>query len=176
MHACCGPCLAAPYRHLQSEGMEMAVFWYNPNIHPFTEYKARKDSLLAFCKDSGIEIIVQDDYALESFLSQALMRGVERCESCYELRLRQCALRAAEAGFEAFSSTLLYSRYQNHDLICAIANKAAEDYGVQFYYQDFRIYWQEGIELSKELGMYRQKYCGCIFSERDRYLKIRTNR
>ena len=152
----------------------MTVFWYNPNIHPFTEYKARKESLEAFCAQEGIQTIIQDTYALESFLDGALKRGVKRCEYCYELRLRQTAIMATEQGYNAFSSTLLYSKYQNHELICEIAHKLASEYHLEFYYRDFRVYWQEGIELSKELGMYRQKYCGCIFSERDRYQKIRT--
>ncbi len=151
--------------------MDITAFWYNPNIHPYTEYNLRLASLQEFSAREGIQIVVQDIYALDEFLSMASRLGVERCKGCYELRLRKAAEYAAECGFDAFTSTLLYSRYQNHELICEVAENAAREYGVKFHYQDLRIFWQQGIELSKEQEMYRQKYCGCIYSERDRYQK-----
>jgi predicted adenine nucleotide alpha hydrolase (AANH) superfamily ATPase len=151
--------------------MDITAFWYNPNIHPYTEYKQRMSTLREFCQREAIQSIIQDDYALEAFISMAVNGQESRCKSCYVLRLQETAKQAAEGGFDAFTSTLFYSVYQDHELMRSIAEKAARDFGVYFYYQDFRAFWQEGIELSKAQDMYRQKYCGCIFSERDRYLK-----
>ncbi len=171
IHVCCAPCFVAPYYDMTKKGMDITAFWYNPNIHPYTEYKQRLGSFCEFCDREAIQTTIQDDYALEAFISKAINSQKSRCTACYELRLQQTAKIAAERGFDAFTSTLFYSRYQDHVLMRAIADQAALDFGVKFYYQDFRSFWQEGIELSKEQGMYRQKYCGCIFSERDRYLK-----
>lgn len=173
IHVCCAPCLVAPYYDMISRGMDITAFWYNPNIHPFTEYQQRLRSLQDFIHRESIPLILKDEYDLDLFLQKTVSLGKDRCASCYEIRLEQSAICAAENGFDAFSSTLLYSRYQNHELMCNVAQRMADKYHIEFYYQDFRNFWQQGIQLSKEQEMYRQKYCGCIYSERDRYLKKR---
>ncbi|MDL2267023.1 epoxyqueuosine reductase QueH [Desulfovibrio sp. OttesenSCG-928-G15] len=94
-----------------------------------------------------------------------------RCSFCWQTRLDFCASYAARHGFDAFTTSLLYSRYQNHEVIRRMGEKSAARYGLGFVYEDFRTSWQEGITFSKEWGIYRQQYCGCVYSEYERYAK-----
>lgn len=169
IHICCAPCFAAPYYHLKEAGHEIHGFWYNHNIHPFTEYQKRLRTLQTFAADEDIPMIYKDEYELEKFLRKTAFREEERCRVCYYDRLKYTAIIAKKGNFDAFATTLLYSKFQKHDLIREIGESLGKEYGVPFYYQDFREYWKEGIKLSKEKEMYRQQYCGCIYSERDRY-------
>ncbi len=111
----------------------------------------------------------EDRYGLHEFLENTLDDIEDRCEYCYLSRIEAVAKAAAEGDFDAFSSTLLYSKYQNHQRIIEIAHQMSAKYHVDFFYKDWRKLWKEGISLSKKAGMYRQQYCGCIFSEEDRY-------
>ncbi|HOC94686.1 MAG TPA: epoxyqueuosine reductase QueH [Candidatus Cloacimonadota bacterium] len=171
LHTCCGPCLIAPYYQLKEEGVEVTAFWYNPNIHPYTEYKLRLEALRDFAAQEPIKLFQRDEYGLREFVANVAKQIDDRCEYCYATRLEATAKLASEQGFDAFSTTLLYSRYQKHERIVEIADAMAEKYQVPFFYRDWRPLWEEGIRLSKESGMYRQKYCGCIFSEEERYLR-----
>ena len=167
LHICCAPCLCWPHRELAGEGTEVTGLWFNPTIHPYTEYAARRDSVKAYAVQKQIEVEYLDEYPLEQTL-KALSE--ERCAACYRIRLERTARHAKDHGFDAFSTTLLYSKYQKHDLIKEIGQRAGRLYDVEFAYRDFRPGWNQGRETSRTLGLYRQKYCGCIFSERDRYL------
>ena len=118
----------------------------------------------------NIQCIVEDYYGLIEFLRQNVYHEKERCAYCYERRLMKTAEKAKELGMDAFSSSLLYSKMQNHEAIRELAEKAAKEYHIPFYYYDFREGWQEGIDISKNLEIYRQNYCGCIYSEEDRFL------
>ena len=122
-----------------------------------------------FSLRSGLDVIVRDGYDLDEFLSRAAGKGAGRCEQCYRMRLDAAAAVAREKGFSLFTTSLLYSKYQKHDLIAGVAREAASAQGIEFYYEDFRQGWREGIVESKAMGLYRQQYCGCIYSERDRY-------
>jgi predicted adenine nucleotide alpha hydrolase (AANH) superfamily ATPase len=170
VHVCCAPCFAAPYFHLQGKGFDIHGFWFNPNIHPFQEYKKRLETLQVFAEEESIPIIYKDEYNLEDFLRKAAFRESERCRMCYYDRLKYTAIVAKKGNFDYFTTTLLYSKFQKHEMIKEIGKSLAKEYGVNFYYEDFRHYWQEGNELSKERKMYRQQYCGCIYSEKERYL------
>lgn len=167
LHICCAPCLGWPHHVLAGEGAEFTGLWFNPTIHPYTEYAARRDSLKAYARQQRLEIEYLDEYPLEQTL-EALRE--ERCAACYRIRLDRTARHARERGFSLFSTTLLYSRYQNHELVREAGRRAADRYNVGFDYRDFRPGWDRGRETARALGLYRQKYCGCIFSERDRYL------
>jgi predicted adenine nucleotide alpha hydrolase (AANH) superfamily ATPase len=173
VHTCCAPCLIAPHRQLKEEGIRHGVFWFNPNIHPYTEYKARLDTLKAFAEKEGLPLLLADGYGLDEFVKNTIGDLANRCEYCYRTRLEATAKTAAEQGFSAFTTTLLYSKYQKHELIRQVAEEMSAKYGIPFFYRDWRSLWQEGIELSKREQMYRQKYCGCIFSEEERYLRKR---
>lgn len=169
VHTCCAPCFIAPYQGLKELGHGVTAFWFNPNIHPLLEYQKRRDALRDYTAKEGIELIEHNEYGLQRFLAATLKDVQNRCTWCYETRLEAVAKTAREQGFEAFSTTLLYSRYQNHQLIVDTALQMSARYEVEFYYQDWRTVWQTGIQLSKAESMYRQQYCGCIFSEEDRY-------
>ena len=146
-------------------------YWYNPNIHPFTEYRARRNCLQEYAKTIDLPLLVRDDYGLRPFVRAVADDIAGRCVKCYEMRLFEAARMAKEGGFDAFTSSLFISPYQQHELMRDVAYRAGEAYGVQFYYQDFRPLFRDGQTRARELGFYIQKYCGCIFSEQERYQK-----
>ena len=170
LHTCCGPCALFPLRQLRAAGHDVTGYFYNHNIHPYQEYVRRRDTTRQMAEREALPLIVRDEYDLEGFLANVAADPAKRCTYCYASRLRATALAAAEGGFEAFTASLLYSRYQKHDEIKELGERIGNEIGVPFYYQDFRTGWQEGIRLSKELELYRQQYCGCIYSEKERYL------
>ena len=171
LHICCAPCTIYPLGILRKEASQVKGVFFNPNIHPYLEYKRRLDTVREYAAREGLEVAVAEGYPLEDFLQKTAALGKDRCSYCYEVRLRHTAEQARKGLFDAFTTTLLYSRYQKHDLICATAEDAAREFNIPFYYRDFREGWEEGVRLSKEMGLYRQKYCGCIFSEKERYFK-----
>ncbi len=176
LHICCAPCSVACIQSLRGEGTEPVGFWYNPNIHPFTEYRARRDCLREYAKSIGLALVEQDEYGLRPFV-QAVCGDIDhRCASCYTCRLERTAQVAAEHGFDAFTTTLSISPYQNFALICAVGEAIGEKYGVPFLPRDFRPLFRDGQAQARELGLYMQKYCGCIFSEEDRYCKKRKKK
>ena len=171
MHTCCAPCSLSCIDSLRSEGIEPVAFWYNPNIHPWKEYEARRDCLLAYAPTIEMQVIVDEDYGLRTFVEHVASDIDHRCTYCYHHRLEETARYAAEHGYKAFTSTLLASLYQDHDGIRAAAEEYARQYGVEFLYRDFRPNFRAGNQRARELGFYMQKYCGCVFSEQDRYQK-----
>ena len=174
LHMCCGPCSCYPVKRLREEGIEPVGYFFNPNIHPYKEWEHRLETAKEFAAKVNMEIHTDENYQLREFLRRALPAEAQpngRCRMCYTWRLEQAARFAAENGFEAFTSTLFYSIYQQHELMKETAAFFAKKYQVQFYYEDFRPGWQEGIDISHALELYRQPYCGCIFSEEERYSK-----
>lgn len=172
LHMCCGPCSCYPVKVLREQGIEPTGYFFNPNIHPYKEWDMRLKAAEEFAARSEMKIITDKHYMLRDFLRRALAaEQVEngRCRMCYTWRLEETARFAAENGFDAFTSTLFYSIYQQHELMKETAEHFAKVYGVKFHYEDFRPGWQEGIDMSVEMGLYRQPYCGCIFSEEERY-------
>ena len=172
LHMCCGPCSCYPVKVLRGQGIESTGYFFNPNIHPYKEWDMRLKAAEEFAARSEMKIITDKHYMLRDFLRRALAaEQVEkgRCRMCYTWRLEETARYAAENGFDAFTSTLFYSIYQQHELMKETAEHFAKVYGVKFHYEDFRPGWQEGIDMSVEMGLYRQPYCGCIFSEEERY-------
>jgi predicted adenine nucleotide alpha hydrolase (AANH) superfamily ATPase len=170
LHICCGPCAIFPLLQLRAAGHDVTGFFFNNNIHPYQEYVRRKDAAIRVAELESMPLIIQDDYDLEGFLAHVASQPDKRCSYCYSSRIRATAATAVAGGFEAFTASLLYSRYQKHDEIKALGEQIGNETGIGFLYQDFRIGWQEGIRLSKERGLYRQQYCGCIYSEKERYL------
>jgi predicted adenine nucleotide alpha hydrolase (AANH) superfamily ATPase len=164
MHLCCAPCALYPYFRLKEEGFDTTGFFYNPNIHPYLEYKKRLDTVREFSSRVGLEVLYRDGYDLDEFLVSVAGKGAQRCEHCYRMRLDAAAAAAREKKFGAFTTTLLYSKQQKHDLIKGIALEIASEHGIEFFYEDFRRGWREGIVESKAMGLYRQQYCGCIYS------------
>lgn len=171
LHCCCAPCSLSCIDPLKDEGAHITAFWYNPNIHPFKEYEARRDCLVDFMAEQKIPLVVKEDYGLREFVRNVAENIDSRCEYCYSVRLEETAKYAKENGFDGFTSTLFSSLYQNHEMMVKKAEELAEKYGIEFYYRDFRPNFREGNRKAREKGFYMQKYCGCIFSEEDRYQK-----
>ena len=169
LHICCAPCSVQCIQSLRGEGIEPFGFWYNPNIHPFTEYDMRKKTFIEYAKSISLELFLQDEYGLRMFVNKIYPDFTNRCETCYDLRMEAAAQYAKANGFDAFTTTLLISPYQNHDLLRLRGEAAAEKEGVQFLYRDFRPLFRLGQRQARELGLYMQKYCGCVFSEEERY-------
>lgn len=169
LHICCAPCSVACIQQLREEGTEPVGFWYNPNIHPFLEYKARRDTLRQYAQDIGLDLREIDFYGLRQFTAAVAAHSDQRCGYCYACRMEETAKYAAEHGFSQFSTTLLVSPYQNRELICATGAQMGERYGVEFVSYDFRPRFREGQEQARAMDLYIQKYCGCVYSEEDRF-------
>ena len=172
MHTCCAPCSVYCIDKLREEGIEPTVYWYNPNIHPYTEYKARRDCLKEYTKSINVQAIFEEEYGLDEFCKEAVKNLNARCVNyCYPVRLRKTFEYAKEHGYDTVTTTLLYSIYQKHDFIKKLMEQYSEEYGIDFLYRDFRVGFWEGHQKAHDLGLYMQKYCGCVFSEEDRYAK-----
>jgi predicted adenine nucleotide alpha hydrolase (AANH) superfamily ATPase len=154
-------------------GHQPTGFWYNPNIQPYKEYRQRLDALRKYEKESGFEVIYVDDYDLEGHLRRVLTDLDNRCWHCFDMRLSKTAEYASENGFDAFTTTLLVSPYQDHEAIMDVGQKLEARLGIEFYGKDFSPGFRDGKQRAYDLGLYMQKYCGCVFSERDRYQKKR---
>jgi len=176
LHICCAPCTIYPLQVLREYHHEVRGLFYNPNIHPYLEYCRRRDTLQAFAEQENLPVIWKDTYELEDFLRSVAFREGDRCRYCYYKRLSYAAHVAKKGNFEGFTSTLLYSKYQNHGLIRSIGESLAKEQGLAFVYHDFREGWETGVRISQAQGMYRQQYCGCIYSEKDRYYKQQANK
>ena len=166
MHTCCAPCSVYCIKSLREEGIEPTCYWYNPNIHPYIEYKTRRDTLIEYSKMANFELIINEEYGLREFCKNVIDDLNNRCVNyCYRVRLEATVKYAKEHGYDAFTSTLFVSPYQQHDKLKEVCEQLAEKYGIEFLYRDFRVGFREGQAEARELGLYMQKYCGCVFSE-----------
>ena len=171
LHLCCGPCSIFPIKTLRSGDLDVMGFFYRHNIHPYTECLKRQETVQSYARRIDLRVIYQEGYDLEGFLQNVVYRETDRCDYCYHERLRTTALLAKRGKFDYFSTTLLYSKFQKHDRIKSIGESVGRSAGVPFLYEDFRKGWKEGVETSKELQLYRQSYCGCIYSEKERFYR-----
>jgi predicted adenine nucleotide alpha hydrolase (AANH) superfamily ATPase len=158
-----------PLAGLNAEGAQTRVFFFNPNIHPYTEWKKRRETLAAHCEREGAALLPASDYEVSEWFRAVAFRENQRCRLCYYLRLRETAKVAKKGKFDCFTTSLLYSRYQKHDLIREAGEEVSKEYDLPFLYRDWRVDWEEGVRRSRELSMYRQPYCGCLYSETERY-------
>ncbi|MDI7260392.1 MAG: epoxyqueuosine reductase QueH [Thermodesulfobacteriota bacterium] len=171
LHICCANCAIYPLENMREKGHEVVGYFFNPNIHPYQEYQKRLESLRRYSGEVGLEVVYRDEYLLEEFLRNVSHRLKERCQYCYSVRLETAAREAKERHCDGFSTTLLQSTQQDHDLIRETGERFAREVGISFYYEDFRQGWRKGLEVSKAMGLYRQQYCGCIYSEKERFMK-----
>lgn len=172
MHTCCAPCSVYCIEYLRKEEIEPTLYWYNPNIHPYTEYKLRRDCLQEYATRINAKVIFEEEYGLRKFTQNVIEDLENRCQNyCYKVRLEQTVKYAKSNGYDAFTSTLFVSPYQKHEELKNVCEELAKKYEVQFVYRDFRVGFREGQQKARELGLYMQKYCGCVFSEEDRYNK-----
>lgn len=168
LHICCAPCSAYSVPALREEGFTVHGLFYNPNIHPFPEYLRRSEALSLYQPELDIDIHFNEEYHPEDYFRAALEKFEDRCRGCYTLRLTRAAQEAKAQGCDAFTSTLLFSIYQDHELLLEVGEEVAEREEVDFYYRDLRDGWKEGGETYRGSGLYRQNYCGCLFSEKER--------
>ena len=165
LHVCCGPCAEWPVKSLLDEGFSLTAFFSNPNIHPAFEQKRRREYAQKLMNMRGIpflsdELYMEDEWKVGTWEE----KYDSRCQMCYAVRMQSAARKAKELGIRAFTTTLLVSPYQDHQMIVSAAEAAASQEGIAFVYRDFRIGYREGQSMAKEDGLYRQKYCGCIYS------------
>lgn len=165
LHACCGPCAMYPVDYLLSNDVDLDLFWFNPNIHPEFEWNRRLENLRKVADHYKLDLIETGDCREQYWLSKEYLEEYKtRCLMCYDVRMDEVAKYAAENNYDSFSTTLLVSPYQNHEAIIESAEKKALKYGVEFSYYDFRPGFRQGQNMARDIGLYRQKYCGCIFS------------
>ena len=172
LHACCAICSGYPVSYLKDAGYRVVVYFYNPNIYPHEEYVRRLAAQKTLCKAMNVEF-VEAEYVPEEFYTAAL--GLEsepekgkRCDKCFELRLRKTAEFAKSLGVEEFTTSITISPHKNFTKLSQIGEQIAAEYGLKFEAVDFKK--KDGFlktnQISRELGLYRQNYCGCEFSQR----------
>ena len=168
LHTCCGPCSTYVAQALHEKGYEVTGYFYNPNIHPYTEYLKRKEHAEKWAQAAGVPLVVDNGYDIAAWMGEVNKDLSNRCQGCYRSRLEPAAQLAKHQHFDAFTTTLLISPYQQHDKIRKVGEQVADDKQVAFYYEDFRPHFKETYGLSREYDLYRQHYCGCVFSEYER--------
>jgi len=169
MHICCANCAVYPLQKLSDRGVNVKGLWFNPNIHPYTEYRNRLDALRKLTGLRQLNIEYDEGYGLVDFLRNVVNHEEQRCRYCYDVRLDRTAARAKELKADAFTTSLLVSPYQDIELIRETGGRMQEKHGIEFLFEDFREGFGEGRRIAGELGLYRQKYCGCVYSEMERY-------
>jgi len=169
LHCCCGPCATDVADHFRGLGYEVTGWFFNPNIHPEQERRRRERTLGAAAEAIGLPVLPNGPgMGLGEFLQAIAREGGTRCRTCYTLRLAATAREAAQRGFQAFSSTLLISPYQALDVIEEVGREEGRRFGVDFCFADLREKYGASCERARELGLYRQNYCGCLFSALER--------
>lgn len=167
LHSCCAPCTTYVYKWLKDNGYEVTSYFSNPNIHPLDEFDKRLETMRQYADQVGLELILPDNYdqTAASYSQQVgALFGDERCYSCYKLRLDEVARFAAKNKFDAFCTTLLISPYQKHELIKQAGLVFEKEIDIPFFYEDFRVGFEISRQMAKDMGLYRQKYCGCDWS------------
>ncbi len=171
LHICCAPCSIYSFKELlKGHGNTVSGFYFNPNIHPYQEYLNRRGALEEYSRQTGLEIIYPE-YEPSRFFRSIMYNEAApaRCRLCWQPRLEETALYARQNNFDGFSTTLLISPYQNHLIIKCIGEELAKKFDLNFYYQDFRAGFRESQDEARRHNLYRQKYCGCIYSEIERF-------
>jgi len=169
IHSCCAHCAAYTVEYWRGQGCDVSALWYNPNIHPYTEHQHRLEAMQSLAEKMGLPLIMTSGYDIIDYFRGVVGHEAERCQYCFRLRLSKTAEIAREKGFDAFTTTLLISPQQKHELIKEVGEEAARESGVEFLYADLRKRYSDSRHITKPLELYRQQYCGCVYSEWERY-------
>jgi predicted adenine nucleotide alpha hydrolase (AANH) superfamily ATPase len=169
IHSCCAHCAAYTVEHWREQGYEVSAFWYNPNIHPYMEHQHRLEAMQSLAKTMSLPLITAEGYDIIDYFRGVVGHEAERCRYCFKMRLSRTAETAKEKGFDAFTTTLLISPQQKHELIKEVGEELGKETGVDFLYADLRKRYSDSRHITKPLDLYRQQYCGCIYSEWERY-------
>ncbi|MDP2905522.1 MAG: epoxyqueuosine reductase QueH [Candidatus Omnitrophota bacterium] len=172
LHTCCAPCLIYPLERLREQGFAPVAYYYNPNIHPLAEYNLRMQAAEELAAGMSADFI-SPEYRPQDFFRAVCNNesGKERCLACWNLRMERSAEFARANGFDYFSTTLLVSPYQDQDALKEIGVSVAAKKGVKFHGEDFRPGFRKAHERARAKGIYCQKYCGCLYSEIERWTK-----
>jgi predicted adenine nucleotide alpha hydrolase (AANH) superfamily ATPase len=173
VHLCCAHCSAYTVVHWRRQGYDVRGVWYNPNIHPYTEHQQRLEAMKALAAKFELPLTVIDGYDMPEYFRRVAGHEADRCRHCFELRLSRTAATACELGCDAFTTTLLISPHQKHEIIREVGEQAAAASGVAFLYADLRKRYSDSRHITKSLDLYRQQYCGCIYSEFERYTETK---
>ena len=168
IHSCCTHCAAYTIDYWRQQGYEVSALWYNPNIHPYTEYQQRLAAMKSLAQKINLPLIITENYDMISYFRKVAGHESQRCQYCFRLRLSKTAETARQSGFNAFTTTLLISPHQKHNLLQEIGNKLAQEQGIDFLYADLRKRYSDSRCMTKRLNLYRQQYCGCVYSEWER--------
>ena len=171
VHACCAHCTAYIIEYWRGQGYDVTAFWYNPNIHPYTEHNLRLEAMKSLSHNMNFPLVIVEGYDFKEYFRRVAGHEDERCAFCFELRLDRTAKKAKEMGIEAFTSSLLISPHQKHELAWEIGERIASTGGVDFLYTDLRKRYSDSRHITKPMDLYRQQYCGCIYSEFERYFE-----
>jgi hypothetical protein len=173
VHCCCAHCTAYTVEYWRRQGYKLNALWYNPNIHPYIEHQHRLEAMQSIAKELDFSLITTDGYDIIEYFKRVTGHEAQRCRYCFQLRLQKTAETALKLGFTAFTSSLLISPHQKHELLLEIGNNLAEEIGVPFLYADLRKRYSDSRRITKPMALYRQQYCGCIYSEWERYANIK---
>lgn len=167
IHVCCAHCAAYTVSYWREQGYKVSALWYNPNIHPFSEYQHRLEAMKYLAQEIDLPLLIEN-YDMPEYFRQVAGHEPERCQYCFHLRLARTADVALKTSFAAFTTTLLISPYQRHELVRDIGNELAREKNINFLYADLRKHYSDSRRLTKPLNLYRQQYCGCLYSELER--------
>jgi predicted adenine nucleotide alpha hydrolase (AANH) superfamily ATPase len=174
IHVCCAHCAAYTVEHWRREGYEVSAFWYNPNIHPYSEHQHRRESMERLAQEIDLPLIIAEGYDMPEYFRRVAGKESQRCQICFDLRLAMTAEIAQENGFDSFTTTLFISPHQQHETLLETGNQIAEDKKIEFLYADLRKRYSDSRHITKSMDLYRQQYCGCIYSEWERYSDTET--
>ena len=172
IHCCCAHCAAYTSEYWRQQGYAISAIWHNPNIHPYMEHQYRLEAMQSLAVKTNLPLTVTEGYDMITYFRQVAGHEAQRCEYCFRLRLSKTAETALQQGFAAFTTSLLISPHQKHDLLHEIGNRIAEEMGIEFLYADLRKRYSDSRHITKPMELYRQQYCGCIYSEWERYANI----
>jgi len=172
IHCCCAHCAAYTVNYWREQSYDVSALWYNPNIHPYTEHQHRLEAMKSLAEKMSLPLIVSEGYDIIDYFRGVVGHEAERCRHCFRLRLSKTAEIAKEMGFDAFTTTLLISPQQKHELIKDVGDEVARETGVDFLYTDLRKRYSDSRHITKPMDLYRQQYCGCVYSEWERYADI----
>ncbi|HEY96992.1 MAG TPA: epoxyqueuosine reductase QueH [Dehalococcoidia bacterium] len=174
LHVCCAHCTAYTVEHWRQQGYDVSTFWYNPNIHPHSEHQNRLESMERLAEKMNLPLIIAEGYDMPEYFRRVAGKEEQRCQICFELRLGKTAETARENGFDAFTTTLLISPHQQHEILLKTGKKISGDQKIEFLYADLRKRYSDSRHITKPMDLYRQQYCGCVYSEWERYAERDT--
>ena len=173
VHVCCAHCAAYTVKYWREQGYEVSALWYNPNIHPYTEHQNRLEAMKTLAQKMDLPLTISEGYDMIEYFRRVAGHESERCRHCFRLRLSKTAETARQMKSGAFTTTLLISPHQKHELLREIGEELTREEDIEFLYADLRKRYSDSRHLTKPLDIYRQQYCGCIYSEWERHANIK---